>query len=1276
MAEAFDPYYIWLGIPPEEQPADYYRLLGIRRFENNEEVIANAADQRVRHLRSVQAGKRQAETQRLLNEISSASGTLLDPDRRKEYDAKLRGAEAARHPTAKPTLAVTTPPAAISASMAPRASNVPSSQRVPRKSSQLSPALIAIGAISAVLVVVAVAGLSLALLGNRKASDTAGPVHPNQATQSDKSKPSLPTPPQIPKPSPLTPTVNPSPPQVIPQPPAMSPVSTPPANPEHQNNWEYGYGRVDGSGRVLDFRPLVYSVMTEPDGTKSVLWGTELVYSDTSPMSWMCLRRDGGVSGFDPQIVVVRRWRCPELAYVAVKGEVQHASMQGDGIRAYLVTGTGRKIWSAEVMNTKAAISAEEFLLPPHETLDFYVDCKGNQAFDHFNSHLVLDVRYTRRGREPRTDRWDSITDYRDPPQPASGSSQVQEESGEATARFVRIELPGKAKVLQLAEVQVYSGSVNVAVRGNATQSSTDYDGSAKLANDGNTNGQYPDSKSVSHTRLEDNPWWEVDLGAEKVLDKIVVWNRTDGGTEPRLLGYKVLALDASRKVIWQVSPPEYPKPRSEFALSRVSRGIPGGAETVRLGKPVDILKESRPKMWASAEMKDGQLVTAVREGALAMMVFDYVPRGEYLLDMGVTRTTGVDGILIGLTVDGRPFTVSLDCFVEEGRGGLTGLELVDGKRLPAPDHPALHRGKVLKTGQRSQIQVAVRKGHVAVQVDGRMLIDWKGDASRFSRTPITLSAAGDRLGIGTWKSTCMIDSLKVYPILGNGIDVATVNPGTLPDFRTPKSPEPKSPLPREAALATAKGQVQETFADSLAKSKKPSEKLALAKELLSVAESEKDRAVRYALLDLARNLATAGQDVVTAVSVAESMAGQYEIDESQLKLETLKLAGATTLPASAREDAVGAAMALAGSGRDRGQTEVAEAASLLAVEFAAKVKNLELRKQAAHVREVVLVYRKSAALVKEAEATLTMNPDDPAANLAVGKWRCFVRDDWANGLPCLEKCGESGLSAAARAEKDPQNSLAIADAWHAAAADLSGQDRLAAWTRSHESYARAGKVLRGLDQLRAKKRQDEVHELLKSQEKTTRAKAGRGKLAADEKVEPGLLVRLCNAESNAPLNVLLVVKDRTDLFEQAYSKQAQQAVVGVAANYSFVGMGYIELEKDDTVKCRLLNADCTIDGMKFPQLNADLPYHILYAAGEKRENFTITLRKGRHRFLVSRLVPGQPGPEFTVTTTSGENCLVHSTADREAELARPVRIASGGTITGVLIDGRRDPNE
>jgi len=51
---AFDPYRKWLGIPPEEQPPDHYRLLGIARFESDPDVISNAADRQMVHVRSYQ----------------------------------------------------------------------------------------------------------------------------------------------------------------------------------------------------------------------------------------------------------------------------------------------------------------------------------------------------------------------------------------------------------------------------------------------------------------------------------------------------------------------------------------------------------------------------------------------------------------------------------------------------------------------------------------------------------------------------------------------------------------------------------------------------------------------------------------------------------------------------------------------------------------------------------------------------------------------------------------------------------------------------------------------------------------------------------------------------------------------------------------------------------------------------------------------------------------------------------------------------------------------
>jgi len=88
--EAFDPYYKWLSIAPEDQPATLYRLLGLRTFEDDPEVIESAADRQMAHLRTFQSGKHSAESQKLLNEVSAAKLTLLNAKKRAEYDLKLR----------------------------------------------------------------------------------------------------------------------------------------------------------------------------------------------------------------------------------------------------------------------------------------------------------------------------------------------------------------------------------------------------------------------------------------------------------------------------------------------------------------------------------------------------------------------------------------------------------------------------------------------------------------------------------------------------------------------------------------------------------------------------------------------------------------------------------------------------------------------------------------------------------------------------------------------------------------------------------------------------------------------------------------------------------------------------------------------------------------------------------------------------------------------------------------------------------------------------------
>jgi hypothetical protein len=147
----------------------------------------------------------------------------------------------------------------------------------------------------------------------------------------------------------------------------------------------------------------------------------------------------------------------------------------------------------------------------------------------------------------------------------------------------VRVELPGKQRYLHLAEVQVFSGGQNVALKGTAKQSSTDFGGDAKRAIDGNTNGDY-NANSVCHTGLEDNPWWEVNLGQEMPVEKVVLWNRTDGGDgiSSRMKGYRLVLYENGKKQIDERKSDGFPNPKTEYAFDGVRESPEGRGRGLR----------------------------------------------------------------------------------------------------------------------------------------------------------------------------------------------------------------------------------------------------------------------------------------------------------------------------------------------------------------------------------------------------------------------------------------------------------------------------------------------------------------------------------------------------------------------------------------------------------------------------------------------------------------------------------------------------------------------
>ncbi len=135
---------------------------------------------------------------------------------------------------------------------------------------------------------------------------------------------------------------------------------------------------------------------------------------------------------------------------------------------------------------------------------------------------------------------------------PRELSAKVDRVPG-TVGRFVRIELPGKDRVLTLAEVEVYSGENNVARDGAASQNDTSFGAGADRGIDGNKLGSFESGGQTHSDDPTNDPWWEVDLKRSIPIDSIAIFNRTDEQFGKRLDGFTLKILDEKHEVVVQL---------------------------------------------------------------------------------------------------------------------------------------------------------------------------------------------------------------------------------------------------------------------------------------------------------------------------------------------------------------------------------------------------------------------------------------------------------------------------------------------------------------------------------------------------------------------------------------------------------------------------------------------------------------------------------------------------------------------------------------------------
>ena len=134
MPDSFDPYHKWLGIPSEDQPANHYRLLGLRDFESDPDVIDVAANKQMVFLHSCATGARAELAEQLQNEITTARLCLLDAEKKAVYDESLRKTDSGQESQPEPQIPVRkkTTPVRPRRSAEPRKAEPPQITRSPK----------------------------------------------------------------------------------------------------------------------------------------------------------------------------------------------------------------------------------------------------------------------------------------------------------------------------------------------------------------------------------------------------------------------------------------------------------------------------------------------------------------------------------------------------------------------------------------------------------------------------------------------------------------------------------------------------------------------------------------------------------------------------------------------------------------------------------------------------------------------------------------------------------------------------------------------------------------------------------------------------------------------------------------------------------------------------------------------------------------------------------------------------------------------------------------
>jgi hypothetical protein len=289
-------------------------------------------------------------------------------------------------------------------------------------------------------------------------------------------------------------------------------------------------------------------------------------------------------------------------------------------------------------------------------------------------------------------------------------------------------------------------------------------------------------------------------------------------------------------------------------------------------------------------------------------------------------------------------------------------------------------------------------------------------------------------------------------------------------------APATRPTAPDSSALRKAAAGVREVFGKDLAGARTPEARVALANKLLAAADqTQDDPAARYLLLTRVADLASSAGDVGIGLKAVDRIESQWAVDGVRMRTEVLLKAAALMRRPEERLEWARNAQAVADQAAAADEYTLARQLNARATAVIEPVRNEALTKRLSAQLALFDELANSYTSLSPALAKLRTDPNDPAANLALGKFQAFTKGDWQSGLPRIAVGSDPNLKDPAirdqAAASNPEDRVALADAWWDLADQQTGPARRNLRLRAAGWYQLAAANLSGLEKINAERR-------------------------------------------------------------------------------------------------------------------------------------------------------------------------------------------------------------